>query len=115
MLRQTFGRLRLRFIRSIQRERDFSSRFGQVYGDRNDLRAIRSDREWLDTVGVWGFKSPRAYHLYQQPNNLVFQTSRSSNWHKLPNRRLILRFAILIAGYFDGDFGNHGSKVISLH
>jgi hypothetical protein len=47
---QTFGRLRLEFNQFIQREHDFSNRFGCVYGDRNDYALYEVAGDGVDTV-----------------------------------------------------------------
>ena len=60
---QTFGRLRLRFDQSIQRGRNFSSCFDQVYGDRNGYAFCEVTGDGVDTVGVWG-SNPHAPTIF---------------------------------------------------
>jgi hypothetical protein len=56
--RNFFGRLLADFanalIQFIPRGRDFSNRFGCVYGDRNDYALYEVTSDGVDTVGIWG-------------------------------------------------------------
>lgn len=49
-----FWQTTLEFNQFIQREHDFSNRFGCVYGDRNDYALYEVLEDYVDTAADWG-------------------------------------------------------------
>jgi hypothetical protein len=55
----------------VQREGDFSSRFGCVYDARNDCALYVVTSDGVDTVGVWGSNPHRLGQGRKFPTNLA--------------------------------------------
>ena len=76
---ETFGRPLPRFIQFIQRVRDFSNRFGQVHGARNDYALSVVTWDGVDTVGVCGSNphAPGIFYLSKVPRGACTRDSSS--------------------------------------
>jgi hypothetical protein len=93
---QTFGRLRLRLDQSIQRGRNFSSCFDQVYADRNGYAfcEVTGDGAWgsnphaptkiLESVKGFLSTDPCQTWIWQTPRHISYVAGFS---FKYPGRR----------------------------